>query len=180
MLDDLARAFGCDRGLVVLYDPMDGKLRGASGFSVPSKLVEALEIPITEHPSVLVDALESGETIRVDAVARDPRLHETSREILLEAGFGRAVFVPIHSAEGEPLGVVVLGRHQPFGNHELRALAAVTGQAREVLTRVAEVRETSESDAVEKEWLWWMVNAQQDPVVLTDEANEIGLRNVPA
>lgn len=179
MLDDLARAFGCDRGLVVVYDPKTGKLRGGSGFNVSAKLVEALEIG-TEHRSLLALALESGETIRVDSVSRDPRLHEISRSILLEAGFERAVAVPIHSSEGEPLGVVVLGRAQPFGNQELRALAAVTGQAREVLTRVAEVRETSESDAVEKEWLWWMVNAQQDPVVLTDEANEIGLRNLPA
>lgn len=183
VLDDLARAFGCDRGLVVVYDPRLGKLRGSSGFNVSAKLVQALEIPATEHPSILVEALESGETIRSESIARDPRLHETSRAILLEAGFERAVFVPIHSSDGEPLGVVVLSRQQPFGTQELRALAAVTGQARDVLTRIREAEGSSgagEADAVEKEWLWWMVNAQQDPVVLTDESNEIGLRNVPA
>jgi signal transduction histidine kinase len=183
MLDDLARAFGCDRGLVVVYDPDRGLLRGASGFNVPNELVDALEIPITEHPSVLLDALESAEPVRVDSIARDPRLHRVSRAILVEAGFERAVFVPVHSADREPLGVVVLSRPQSFGTQELRALAAVTGRARDVLTRVrdaAESKETGESEAVEKEWLWWMVNAQQDPVVLTDEANEIGLRNMPA
>src|SRR5688500_12894329 len=131
MLDDLARAFGCDRGLVVLYDPINGKLRGASGFNIPAKLVEALEIPISEHPSVLIAALESGEPTRVDSVARDPRLHDSTRAILLEGGFDRAVFVPVHSSAGDPLGVVVLSRHQPFGNQELRALNAVTGQARD-------------------------------------------------
>ncbi len=183
MLDDLARAFGCDRGLVVLYDPVRGVLRGASGFNVSAKLVDALEIPTTEHPSVLVDALEAGEPVRVDNIARDPRLHHISRSILLEAGFERAVVVPVRTSTNEPLGVVVLSRPQPFGSQELRSLAAVTGRARDVLTRArdaAETREAGDSDAVEKEWLWWMVNAQQDPVVLTDEGNEIGLRNMPA
>ncbi len=183
MLDEVARAFGCDHGLVVVYDALSGSLRGASGFNVPAELVASFQLPITEEPSILVTALESGEPVRVDSLARDQRVHETSRAILLEAGFDRAVCVPVHSAAGEPLGVVVLSRPQPFGTQELRALAAVTGRARDALTRArdaTESREASESDAVEKEWLWWMVNAQQDPVVLTDEGNEIGLRNAPA
>jgi len=183
MLDDLARAFGCDRGLMVVYDQHRHVLRGASGYNVPAELVDAFEIPISEHPSVLVAALESGEPQRVDSIARDPRVHETSRHILGEAGFQHAVVVPMHGTQSEPLGVVILSRQQPFGQQELRGLVAVTNRARDVLARARdaeELRDAGEAEAIEKEWLWWMVNAPQDPVVLTSEGNDILMRNQQA
>jgi signal transduction histidine kinase len=180
MLDELARAFGCERGLLVVYDQQRHALRGGSGFNVPVELVDAFEIPTSEHPSVLLEALETQQPQRVEDVPHDPRLHETSRHILLEAGFRRAVFIPIHGSDGEPIGVVVLAREQRFGDQELRGLVAVANRARDVLGRhsAADLRE--QSDAVEKEWLWWMVNSHQDPVVVTSESNDIILRNQQA
>jgi PAS domain S-box-containing protein len=35
------------------------------------------------------------------------------------------------------------------------------------------LRQASESHAVEKEWLWWMVNSVADPVLVTDAQNDI-------
>src|SRR5207237_10228033 len=53
-------------------------------------------------------------------------------------------------------------------------------QAGEALSRQRDVellRETSESHAIEKEWLWWMVNGVGDAVLLTDSNNDIVLQN---
>src|SRR5438034_1079095 len=74
MLDDLARAFGCDHGLILVYDDRRRSLRGVSGHDMRPELV----------------------------------------------------------------------------------------------------------DSVEKEWLWWMINALDDPVVVMDENNEIVFHNVRA
>ena len=35
------------------------------------------------------------------------------------------------------------------------------------------LQRASESHAVEKEWLWWMVNSVADPVLVTDPQNDI-------
>jgi len=40
-----------------------------------------------------------------------------------------------------------------------------------------EQRGSSETAAAEKEWLWWMINAVADPVVVSDEQNAIVLQN---
>lgn len=183
MLDDLARAFGCDRGLIAVYDERRNSLRGVSGHNLRQELVESLELRLEERPSLMLTALETGAPQRVDEIRTDPRLHETSREILAEAGFEKTVIVPVTGSRGEPVGVVALSRRAPFRQEELQALVAITNRTRDVLARardVADLRDTEEAHSVEKEWLWWMINAVDDPVIVTDESNQIVMRNVRA
>jgi signal transduction histidine kinase len=183
MLDDLARAFGCDRGLIAVYDERRHSLRGVSGHSLRQELVESLELRLDERPSVMATALETGAPQRIDDVARDARLAEASRQILTEAGFQRTVVVPVTGPRGEPVGIVLLSRRTPFSQQDARSLVAIANRTRDVLARArdaADLRDTGEAHAVEKEWLWWMINAVDDPVIVTDESNEIVLRNTRA
>jgi signal transduction histidine kinase len=182
MLDDLARAFGCDHGLILVHDERRRSLRGVSGHNLRPELVDSLEIS-EERPSLFAVALESATPQRVDDIARDARLAEATREILLEAGFQRTAVVPVTGPSGEPVAIVLLSRHTQFTQSEMRALVAITNRARDVLARArdaADLRDTGEAHAVEKEWLWWMINALGDPVVVTGENNEIVLRNTRA
>ena len=183
MLDDLARAFGCDHGLILVYDDRRRSLRGVSGHNMRPELVDSVEIRLDERPGLLAVALESGAPQRVDDIARDPRIATPTREILLEAGFQRTAIVPVTGPAGEPVAVVLLSRRTQFTQSEMRALVAITNRARDVLARArdaADLRDTGEAHAVEKEWLWWMINALDDPVVVMDETNEIVFRNVRA
>src|SRR5207244_904922 len=45
---------------------------------------------------------------------------------------------------------------------------------------VERLKDSSEQHAVEKEWLYWMVNGFADPVILTDANNDIILENARA
>ncbi|HEX9437893.1 MAG TPA: ATP-binding protein [Candidatus Limnocylindria bacterium] len=183
MLDDLARAFGCDRGLIAVYDERRHSLRGVSGHNLRPELVESLDLRLDERPSVMATALETGAPQRIDDIAHDARLHEATRQILAEAGFQRTVIVPVTGPKGDPVGIVALSRPSTFKPEELRALVAITNRTRDVLARArdaADLRDPGEGHAVEKEWLWWMVNAVDDPVIVTDENNEIVMRNIRA
>jgi signal transduction histidine kinase len=183
MLDDLARAFGCDRGLIAVYDDRRRSLRGVSGHNVPPALIDSMDLRLDGSAPVIELALQTGAPQRIDDVARDARLAETVRQLLLEAGFQRTVLVPVTGPSGDPVGIVALSRSSPFSRQEIRALVAVTNRASDALARardVADLRDTGEAHAVEKEWLWWMVNAIDDPCIVTDENNEIMLRNVRA
>ncbi len=93
MLDDLARAFGSDRGLIAVYDERRHSLRGVSGHNLRPELVEALDLQLDQGSSIMATALETGAPQRVDEVARDARLSESTRQILLEAGFQKTVIV---------------------------------------------------------------------------------------
>ena len=56
-------------------------------------------------------------------------------------------------------------------------------QAGTALVRAGDVerfKDSVEQHAVEKEWLFWMVNGVADPVILTDATNDIILQNVRA
>ena len=182
MLDDLARAFGCDHGLILVYDERRRSLRGVSGHNVQPELVDSIEIR-PEAPGLLATALQSGTPQRIDDVAHDPRVNDNVRDVLLEAGLERMAVVPVTGPGGDPVAMVLLSRKTQFTQSEVRALVAITNRARDVLARArdaADLRDTGEAHAVEKEWLWWMVNQLDDAVVVMDENNEIVLRNVRA
>ena len=183
MLDDLARAFGCDHGLILVFDERRRSLRGVSGHNMRPELVDSIEVKVDEQPGLIANALESGAPQRVDDLARDVRIQEATRAVLLEAGFQRTAVVPVTGPLGEPVATVLLSRRTQFTQSEVRALVAITNRARDVLARArdaAEVRESGEAHAVEKEWLWWMINALEDPVVVMDETNEIVFHNLRA
>ncbi|MDE3112861.1 MAG: GAF domain-containing protein [Chloroflexota bacterium] len=183
MLDDLARAFGCDRGFIGVYDEQRRSLHGVSGHGLRPELVDSMDIRLEGGAALIEEALSTGRPQRVDDIVHDTRLAEPVRQLFLEAGFQRTVLIPVAGPGGGPVGIVALSRRAPFSDREVQGLVAVTNRARDVLASVrdaAEMRDTGEAHAVEKEWLWWMVNAVDDPAVVTDENNEIMLRNVRA
>ena len=178
VLEDMARSFDSDRALVALVEPERRLLRGAFGLNLPVTLVQTLEVPLAERGDPLVTALRTGLPQHIVSAAVDSRLGTHTREILIELGFEQFVVTPIHN-ESDGIGVILLARTSPFTEADVNALIPLAGRAGAELQRArdVELRDTSETAAVEKEWLWWMINAVADPVVVSDEQNEIVLQN---
>src|SRR5205823_11514306 len=180
VLDGLARAFGYDRALVALADERAHVLRGRFGRGIADQIAEAFRVPMTSVNDPSVVALSTGVPQRVDDVASDERVTPATRELLGELGFESFNVAPLRSS-GEPaIGVVLLSKGTPASDADVQALAPFASQAGSLLAQardVAELRHGGEAHAIEKEWLWWMVNAFADPVVVTDEQNELVLAN---
>ena len=64
MLDDLARAFGCDHGLILVYDDRRRSLRGVSGHNMRPELVDGVDVRIEEQ-SLIATALASSAPQRI-------------------------------------------------------------------------------------------------------------------
>jgi PAS domain S-box-containing protein len=196
MLDGLSRSFGYERALVALYDPVRETLRGSVGLNVPEEIAEALEVPLAAndgHP--FVRALLDGTPQRVDDVATDARVGEHNRALLLEMGMTSLVVAPLrrdveaaasrggaggHGRELAALGVVLLSKEEGITDEDIEWLMPFATQAGVALARASDaeaLRSSSEQHAIESEWLWWMVNAVDDPVVLTDTQGEIIMQN---
>ena len=63
---------------------------------------------------------------------------------------------------------------------DVDALVPFARKAGEALSRQRDVdllRDTSEAHAIEKEWLWWMLNGVGDAVLVTDSNNDIVMQN---
>ena len=180
VLDGLARAFGYERSLVALSDERAKVLRGRFGRGIADAIAEAFRVPLANLQDPSVVALNTGVPQRVDDVSSDERLSPTSREVLTELGFEAFVVAPLRGSGQPPIGVVLLSKGTPASDADVQALAPFASQAGSLLAQardVAALRQGGEAHAIEKEWLWWMVNAFADPVVVTDEQNELVLAN---
>ena len=180
VLDGLARAFGYERALVALSDDLGHDLRGRFGRGIADQIAEAFRVPLASAQDPSVVALSTGVPQRVDDVTSDDRVTPATRELLTELGFDSFVVAPLRAAGQPPIGVVLLSKGAPASDADVQALAPFATQAGSLLAQardVAELRQGGEAHAVEKEWLWWMVNAFADPVVVTDEQNELVLAN---
>jgi len=192
MLEGLSRAFGYGRAIVALYDPAGGVLRGTVGLNVPEALVEAIEIPLGEAESPMVIALREGVPVRVDD---SRKLSEDVLGLLLEMEISSFVVVPLRSRSEQfglatwqgrdvpAVGVVILSKDETISDADIERLMPFATQAGTALVRASDVerlQDSSDQHAVEKEWLYWMVNGFADPVVLTDADNDIILQNVRA
>ena len=81
------------------------------------------------------------------------------------------------------VGVVILSKDDTITDADIERLMPFATQAGTALVRASDVerlQDSSEQHAVEKEWLFWMVNGFADPVILTDANNDIILQNVRA
>src|SRR5437899_2753109 len=192
MLEGLSRALGYRRAIVALYDPAGGVLRGTVGLNVPDALVEAIEIPLGEVESPMVIALREGVPVRVDD---SRKLSEDVLGLLLEMEISSFVVVPLRSSSEQfglatwqgrdvpAVGVVILSKDETISDADIERLMPFATQAGTALVRASDVerlQDSSDQHAVEKEWLYWMVNGFADPVVLTDADNDIILQNVRA
>src|SRR5260221_12590611 len=73
MLDDLARAFGCDHGLILVYDERRRSLRGVSGHNMRPELVDSGDVRL-QGQGLTATAPENGGPHRSHGIPPDPRL----------------------------------------------------------------------------------------------------------
>jgi len=195
MLEGLSRALGYRRAAVALYDPARGALRGRVGLNVPDALVESIEIPLDEAENPMVIALREGVPVRVDDTRSQPHLREDAQSLLLEMEFSSFAVVPLRS-NTEPfdlamwqgrdvpsIGVAILNKNEAITDADIERLMPFATQAGTALVNASDaerLRDSSEQHAIQKEWLFWMINGFADPVVLTDADNDIILQNVRA
>jgi len=180
VLDGLARAFGYERSLVALSDERAGVIRGRFGRGIADQIAEAFSVPLANLQDPSIVAFHTGVPQRVDDVASDDRVTPATRETLSELGFDAFIVAALRGSGQPPIGVVLLSKGAPASDADVQALAPFASQAGSLLAQardVAELRQGGEAHAVEKEWLWWMVNAFADPVVVTDDQNELVLAN---
>jgi signal transduction histidine kinase len=177
MLDDLARGLGYDRALVLEHHADSGTLRGIFGLNLRDDQVRALSVSLSRSDDPFVVALRAGAPQLVDDVSADARLDIAERQALLAMNVTRFVATALPGAGNERQStVVVLARDREIREVDLDRLMPFAQQAGAALTREYDVellRRASESHAVEKEWLWWMLNAVDDPVLVADAQNEI-------
>jgi len=177
MLDDLARGLGYDRAIVLEHVADAGALRGVFGLNIRDEQARALSVALSRADDPLVVALRTGAPQLVEDVASDARLDPEERGALTLMGIQRFVVTAL-PATGVNRGgaVVVLAREREIRDTDLDRLMPFARQAGAALTREHDVdllRRASESHAVEKEWLWWMLNAVDDPVLVADAQNDI-------
>jgi len=178
LLDDLVRGFGFDRALVMVYDEESATLRGAFGWSIGDEPARRVAVPVAEASNPIVIALRTGTPQRVEPSITDFTDGSLSTAV---ATMGNAGFIvaPLRTAPGAAEGtraVVLLARANGITDFDIDRLAPFARQAGAALTRERDVevlRRASESHAVEKEWLWWMLNAVADPVLVADAQNDI-------
>jgi PAS domain S-box-containing protein len=177
MLDDLARGLGYDRALLLTHDPASGALRGLFGLNVRDEQARALVIPFANVNHPIVTALRTGIPQLVDDAASDERLAPDERTALAAMNVTRFVAAAVPGAGSDRSNtVVVLARDREIRDGDLERLLPFARQAGEALTREQDVellRRASESHAIEKEWLWWMLNSVDDPVLVADARNDI-------
>jgi PAS domain S-box-containing protein len=80
-------------------------------------------------------------------------------------------------------GVVLLSKDSEITNKDIEWLMPFANQAGVALARASDAeiqRSSSEEYAIENEWLWWMINAVDDPVIVTDADNNIVRQNLRA
>ena len=177
MLDDLARGLGYDRAVVLEHDADAGILRGLFGLGVKDDQARAFAISVARSTDPLVIALRTGAPQLVDDVTADERLDLEERDALLRMNVQRFVATALPGTDTRRASkVVLLARDREIRDTDLDRLMPFARQADAALTREHDVellRRASESHAVEKEWLWWMLNAVDDPVLVADAQNDI-------
>ncbi|HEV8229396.1 MAG TPA: ATP-binding protein [Candidatus Limnocylindria bacterium] len=178
MLDDLVRGLGYDKAVVLVYDEPSASLRGLFGWNVTDDQARRLSVGVAGSDNPLVVAMRTGAPQRVDP-EDGTAVDENTAAALGTMGIGGFVAAPLRSATGRsdgPRAVVLLARKDGVRDADLERLVPFARQASAALTREQDVqllRRTSESHAIEKEWLWWMVNSVADPVLVTDAQNDI-------
>jgi len=200
LLDELMRSLGFERAAVLLYDEDRAALAGSFGIGVPDAIARELVIPVALSDDPVVAVLRGGLPEPIRDATTDERISPGIRETLAKAKLGPIVAAPLRSTterrtigqdgkrsaaagwehRGEWAGVVLLSRMAGVTQDDVAALVPFARQAEEALSlqrNVDLLRETGEAHAIEKEWLWWMVNGVGDAVLVTDSNNDMVLQN---
>jgi PAS domain S-box-containing protein len=179
VLEDLQQKLGYERAMVLLVDQDERTIQGAVGINVPDDLLGMLRLNDEETPGPILEALSTGRPIRVDDALRDGRIVESNRAYYAMTGMLSFAAIPLLPASC----VLVVSKGEPITEAEINELLPYAGRivvAVEGRSEAKRVRETGEQHAIEKEWLWWMLNAVHEPIVLSDEQNNVVLYNIHA
>ena len=177
-LEELVRILGHERAFVVLVDQVAGIVQGAVGIETPEALIEALSVATDEQDPIL-QSLRIGRPLRIEDALRDSRIPESERGYFARFGLTTFATVPLPPASS----VLVVSGRTPITEAQVNELLPFAGQIIAAVSRRGEAKrqhDNGEQQAAESEWLWWMVNSVQDPIVLSDEHNNIVLQNVHA
>jgi len=199
LLDELMRTLRFERAVVLLYDDERAALAGSFGTGVSDAIARELLIPLALADDPIVASLRGGVPQLIRDATLDERISAPVRETLSKAKLGPIVAAPLRSTterpagqdgkrgaapgwehRGEWAGVVLLSRASGVTQSDVDALVPFARQAEEAITLQRDVdllRDTSEAFAIEKEWLWWMVNGVGDAVLVTDSNNDMVLQN---
>lgn len=172
VLEELGRALELGQAFVAPVDAERELLEGAIGAFVPDSLLDEL-------PPLVIPALRQGKPVQIDDALRDSRFSAALREQCLELGLLSFAIIPLLPASA----VLVVSKEQPIGNAEIGEIFPYASRLATMIAQrraIRNVEEAGETNAVAKEWLWWMVNAVQDPVILSDDENRVILHNVHA
>ncbi len=179
ILEELAAALDYRRAFIVVLNEGQGTLEEAVGVNVPDEIQEKIRARPDEPPGPLVQAFQSGRPLHVDDALRDPRIPEGRRSYYADAGLLAFAAIPLLPASA----VLVVSKDRPVTDAELSDLLPYAGRIVAMIADRMEAqrsRASGEQHAIEKEWLWWMANSVQDPIVLSNEQNEILLYNIHA
>lgn len=171
-LEELAHALSFNRTFVALVDVEAEILEGTVGADLPDSMLDELS-------EVAVPLLRQGRPLRVDDALRDPQLPATLREQCVEHRLLSFAILPLLPASA----ILVVSKERSTTDAELNQLLPYASRLAAAIAQrraVRNVEESGEQDAVSKEWLWWMLNAVRDPVLLSDYENKVILHNVHA
>ena len=98
LLDDLLRALGFEKAIVLLYDEERSALVGSFGIGVPDAAVRQLTLPLAESANPIIAVLRGGVPERIRDVSRDERLSQLLRDALASMGIGPLIAAPLRSA----------------------------------------------------------------------------------
>ncbi len=177
-LVELAQSLGYERAFLTVLNADKNALEGVFGVNIPMDLLETFNASL-EEPTHLVQSLLDGRVRRVDDVLRDSYVSERLRPFYVNSGmlaFAAIPLVPIS-------GVLVVSKGRPLSEGEINEVLPYVGQLVANLARRIQDRRLEEADerhAVNEEWLWWMVNSAQNPIILADEDNNIIFQNTHA
>lgn len=178
-IEELTRTHGYERAFFVLIDRQTAAIRGAVGVNVPESLEALPELWQDARIGPLAQAFQSGRPVRIDDAVRDPRVPESMRSLYSALGLLSFAAIPLVPA----CGVLVVAKDTPIDEEEMGEILPYAGRIVACVVERDEVRrltEFREEHAVEADWLWWMLNAVPDPILLTDAENRVVLHNVHA
>ena len=178
MLEELAANEGYERTFVILTSEDKTEVVGAFGVNVPYDLLEPTPDG-TDRPRLFTTALTEGRMIRVEDVLRDPQIPESLRARFVNHNMLSFAVVPLQPVSGvlyacprEKLSDAQVNRLLPYAG---KLIASLEGQQ-----TARRLEESGLQQASTKEWLNWMINSMQDPVLLSDESNNLILQNIAA
>jgi PAS domain S-box-containing protein len=176
---ELTETLGYERAFFVLMDRDSGAVRGAVGVNVPESLAALPDFLPESLGGPFAQTFRSGRPMRIDDAVRDPRIPESMRALYSAFGLLSFLIVPLIPASG----VLVVSKGQPIGEAEINELLPYAGRIVACIVERDEIRrltQSGEEHAVQADWLWWMLNAIPDPLLLTDNENRVVLHNVHA